>query len=121
MWSRTLVIGMAVIAALAFSQAAQAQNYSSKFFGGHSDNPVGPTVSPYLNLVNQSGNISNVTNFQSLVKPLIEQHSALNSQAGSINQLQRQLGSSAARGGGRGTGHSSYFMNGSHFYPRGIH
>ena len=48
------------------------------FYMGRSDNPNGPTVSPYLNLL-QSNN-AGVTNYQSLVKPLIDQSGAIRSQ-----------------------------------------
>ncbi len=84
------------------------------FYMGRSDNPNGPTVSPYLNLL-QSNN-AGVTNYQSLVKPLIDQSSAIRSQGRAINQVQRQLYSgvnAAASPSGRG----SHFMFYSHFYP----
>jgi hypothetical protein len=81
---------------------------------GSSDNPVGPTVSPYLNLLqtDQFG----ATNYQSLVRPLINQGNAINRQANSLNRLQQQV--SGGRGGSRGTGHATFFMNYSHFYPQ---
>ncbi len=86
---------------------------------GSSDNPVGPTVSPYLNLLgaDQFG----ITNYQSLVRPLVDQGNAINRQAGSINRLQQQVGQGAGRGNGQGgiqgTGHATFFMNYSHYYP----
>src|SRR5882724_5680757 len=47
-----------------------------------------PTVSPYLNLgINQYG----VSNYQSLVKPMIEDREALTSQSTNIQRLQQQL------------------------------
>lgn len=88
-----------------------------QFYKGSSDNPVGPTVSPYLNLVQSSNSL--VTNYQSLVKPLVDQGNAITRQANtlyrqgnSIRGLQQSQG-----GGGGGTGHASYFMNYSHYYP----
>jgi hypothetical protein len=83
---------------------------------GTSDNPVGPTVSPYLNLLqsNQFG----ATNYQSLVRPLINQGNAINRQANSLNRLQQQVSGGGGGGGSRGTGHTTFFMNYSHFYPQ---
>jgi len=118
MSSRTLVLALAAGACLLLmTSSAQAQ--LSGFYQGSSDNPVGPTVSPYLNLLNQSGSFG-ATNYQSLVRPLIEQGNAINRQGSSINRLQGQVNSAsaaAAGGGSRGTGHASFFMNYSHFYP----
>jgi hypothetical protein len=83
---------------------------------GTSSGLNGPTVSPYLNLfqINSQGLIP----YQSLVRPQIEQQDALNRQAGAIQQLQQQVNtpSGGGGGGGRQTGHTTYFMNYSHFY-----
>lgn len=106
---RTLAIVLAAGAILlAATQTASAQRYQ-----GRDDNPVGPTVSPYLNLLgtNQFG----VTNYQSLVRPLINQGNAIQRQQGSLNSLQQQFNAQGA-GVGRGTGHATFFMNYSHFY-----
>jgi hypothetical protein len=82
------------------------------YYMGRADNPVGPTVSPYLNLVGSQ--LGGVTNYQSLVKPLINQDRAIRYQGNSINALQRQA---AQRGGGATTtGHASFFMNYLHYY-----
>ena len=106
-----LALALAAIYLLA-PQTAMAQ-YTGGRYMGRSDNPVGPTVIPYLNLVG-SGSFG-ITNYQSLVKPLIDQGRAIDRQGGSIRGLQQQaFGRSGSR---RGTGHSSYFMNYSHFYP----
>lgn len=95
-----------------FASQAQAQN----FYKGSSDNPNGPTVSPYLNLL--QNNSVGVTNYQSLVKPLVEQNSAINRQGNSINRLQQQVNAPMGAGtAGRGTGHTTFFMNYGHFYP----
>jgi hypothetical protein len=86
-------------------------------YRGSSDNTNGPTVSPYLNLL-QNNSVGNITNYQSLVKPLIEQNSAINRQGNSINRLQQQVNSPSSAGtSGRGTGHTTFFMNYGHFYP----
>ncbi len=122
MSSRILMLSLAAAAVVSLPQVCHAQAYNG-FYRGRSDNPVGRTVSPYLNLLSAGQGNSGVTNYQSLVKPLIEQHNALDRQGGALNRLQGQVNASAAapRGGGGGTGHATYFMNGSHFYPAGIH
>ena len=89
---------------------------SAKAQYGSSDNPVGPTVSPYLNLLNSDQ--FGATNYQSLVRPLINQGNAINRQGNSLNRLQQQIGGGAGRGGSSGTGHATFFMNYSHFYPQ---
>jgi hypothetical protein len=112
----TRIFGLAVALAVIFlasSPSAFAQ-WSGGRYMGRSDNPVGPTVSPYLNLT-QGGS---VTNYQSLVKPLLEQDSAIRRQGASLNNLQRQVSQQAYGGGGRGTGHATFFMNYSHYYPQ---
>jgi len=83
---------------------------------GTSDNPVGPTVSPYLNLLHSDQ--FGATNYQSLVRPLINQGNAINRQGNSLSRLQQQVNSGASRGGSGGTGHTTFFMNYSHFYPQ---
>ncbi len=112
---RTLLVGgTACILTLAWAGAAFAQGFGT-FPTGHSDNPNGPTVSPYLNLL-QNNQVGSVSNYQSLVKPLIDQHSAIQRQGNSLSRLQQQVMTGAV-GGGAGTGHTSFFMNYSHFYP----
>lgn len=98
--------------ALAMPRLAMAQ-YGG-FAGGHSDNPNGPTVSPYLNLLQT--NSQGFNSYQTLVKPILDQNSALQRQGGAIQQLQQQQATSSAGGGRRATGHATYFMNYSHFY-----
>jgi len=113
--------GLALAAAAVFllaPQTAMAQ-YRGGQYMGRADNPVGPTVSPYLNLL--QGN-NGITNYQSLVRPLIDQGNAIDRQASSIYQQGNsirglQQAQSYGAGGGRGTGHTSYFMNFSHYYP----
>lgn len=112
------ILGLALALTAIFLLAPQTvmAQYRGGQYMGRSDNPVGPTVSPYLNLL--QNNAFGITNYQSLVKPLINQGSAIDRQANSINRLQRQVSqpSYAGRGGARATGHRSYFMNYSHFY-----
>ncbi len=109
------ILGLVVASMILTAGRAHAQGW----FQGTSDNPVGPTVSPYLNLLqtNQFG----ATNYQSLVKPLVDQHNAINRQGNSLNRLQQQVNTFSSGAGsapsGQGTGHVTFFMNYSHFYP----
>ena len=98
---------------------SMAQGYGlGGFASGHSDNPNGPTVSPYLNLL--QGN-AGLPNYQTLVKPLVDSQAAINQQASSIRRLQNRVGGveSALNGANslRTTGHPTFFMNHSHFFP----
>jgi hypothetical protein len=108
-------LASALVLAIALPQTALAQG---SFYQGRSDNPVGPTVSPYLNLLQNNNQLNSIPNYQSLVRPLLDQQSAITSQGNALNQLQQQVNTGlGGRGSQRGTGHSSFFMNYSHFYP----
>ena len=89
-----------LIATLLTGLMAASAHAQQRLPRGSSDNPVGPTVSPYLNLLgaDQFG----ITNYQSLVRPLVDQGNAINRQAGSINRLQQQIGQGAGGGYSRG-------------------
>ena len=118
MTPRSLALAVALAGiCLLIPQTALAQ-YQGGLYMGRADNPVGPTVSPYLNLT--QNNLGSPTNYQSLVKPLIDQGNAIQRQGSSINRLQQQIYSGAGGGGrgGRGTGHATFFMNYSHYYPQ---
>jgi hypothetical protein len=111
-----LVIGATATAlVLSLSDNAFGQFGAGNVYSGRSDNPVGPTVSPYLNLLQQ--NPGAPTNYQSLVKPLINNYDALRQQGGAINRLQNQVNSGAVGRSGGGSGHTTFFMYYSHFYP----
>ncbi|REK17967.1 MAG: hypothetical protein DWQ37_05455 [Planctomycetota bacterium] len=118
MMSKILALTLACVALwIAAPQTAEAQLIGG--YRGSSDNPNGPTVSPYLNLLqsNQFG----VTNYQSLVRPLIDQSTAINRQGNSLNRLQQQFNSQPAAtsaGGPVQTGRPSFFMFYSHFYAQ---
>jgi hypothetical protein len=82
-----------------------------------------PTVSPYLNLLNTDR--FGVSNYQTLVRPLIEQREAAQQNQANIQQLQQQFQTaqmSAARrgssGGPRSTGHPSRYFTYLHYYPQ---
>ena len=83
-----------------------------------------PTVSPYLNLLQNNGDFD-FPQYQTLVRPFFDQQSinnrnAIDSQAlrGQVNSLQRQVGRSAVTGI-RATGHPTRYMNYSHYYSLG--
>jgi hypothetical protein len=110
-----LLAGVVVFAALAAPRLAMAQ-----YTWGHSDNPNGPTVSPYLNLLQGNNQFTTVPTYQSLVKPMIDQQNAIQQQGSSLQRLQGQVNSQSVAGptGRTGTGHVTHFMNYSHFYTR---
>jgi hypothetical protein len=115
---RTFILSISAIVLMCAS-AGSAQAQLSGYYQGRGDNPVGPTVSPYLNLL-QSNSLG-ITNYQSLVKPLIDQGNAINRQGNSLNRIQQQINTPSAyggAGGSSGTGHTTFFMNYSHFYPQ---
>jgi hypothetical protein len=110
----------AALATIVFAmpRLAAAQNN----YRGSSDNPNGPTVSPYLNLLQNNNQLNGMPTYQSLVRPLVDQRSAIQRQGNSLSQLQQQVNtqSFAGNAGSRGaTGHTSHFMNHSHFFRRG--
>jgi len=88
--------------------------------------PLGdrPAVSPYLNLIDNGLNFSGISPYSILVQPLIEQSDRTAQQGAAIRNLQNQYGgggSSAYQGqrganGLRSTGHSTRFLNYSHYY-----
>jgi hypothetical protein len=113
MTSRAFALALAAAVLLLAPQVVLAQ--ASGYYSG-SDNPVGPTVSPYLNLL--GSNNFGVTNYQSLVRPLINQGSAIQNQGASLSNLQQAFGAQyyGGRRGGATTGHATFFMNYSHYY-----
>ena len=121
MKSRILFSAAALLViAFAAPRLASAQQNGYLGIGGHSDNPNGPTVSPYMNLLQGNNQLNGIPNYQSLVKPLVDQQSAIQRQGNSLQRLQQQVnsGAGAASTGGRGgTGHATHFMNLSHYFP----
>lgn len=84
-----------------------------------------PTVSPYLNLLRNDG-ISGIANYQTLVRPQIEQRELAVQQENENLRLQRQLNSqqTSIEGIQRqraqrvfSTGHRTRFMNYGDFFP----
>jgi len=78
-----------------------------------------PTVSPYLNLLNNPAGFSN---YQTQVRPFIDQQQATARQGASISQLQRQVRDvrslASRRDNIRTTGHATRFLNYSHYYAQ---
>lgn len=80
-----------------------------------------PTVSPYLNLLNGGPG-----NYQSFVRPFAQNQQQLRQQQNQIGGLQRGLNQvqqslqapTSGDGSLRPTGHTSQYMNYSHYYPR---
>ncbi len=74
-----------------------------------------------MNLLNNSQ--PGATNYQSLVRPQLEQIAFNSRQSSAVNQLQRKgapvRSQSSAQGNQqlRGTGHQTRFNDRSHFYP----
>ena len=114
-----LIATTLVVISMAVPRLAHAQ-LGYQGFGGHSDNPNGPTVSPYMNLLQNNNQLNGAPTYQSLVKPLIDQRNAIQRQGSSLQNLQQQVnsGGGSGGGGGHGTGHATSFMNYSHYYPR---
>ncbi len=114
MQARTFLVAVASVALLTVvtAQPVDAQVVNRQ---GMSSSINGPTVSPYLNLlqINSQGIIP----YQNLVTPQIEQNRAIRQQASAINQLQQQVSSSSGPRPSRATGHSTLFMNYGHYYP----
>ena len=82
-----------------------------------------PTVSPYLNLLRVESSLS-LPNYQTLVRPALEQRQQAAQQRSSIRQLQSRVTNMQGQGAGRNqreqgfaTGHPSRFATYLHYYP----
>jgi hypothetical protein len=107
-----LLVGLAIVLSggHAFGQSPYSNIYNR------------PTVSPYLNLL--QSNRFGISNYQTLVRPMIEQREASIQNQANIQQLQQQFQSGQAAamrrgssGGARSTGHPSRFFTYLHYYP----
>jgi hypothetical protein len=111
------VLGVAIYASVT-ATSTHAQSFGGGFYQGRSDNPNGPTVSPYLNLLQNNNQLNGQPTYQSLVKPLVDQQAAIQRQGNSLQQLQQQVRTqSSGAPSQRATGHTTFFMNYSHYYP----
>jgi hypothetical protein len=113
-----LTIGLLTVAGVA---ATEAQGQGQPPFSNLP--PSRPTVSPYLQLLNQE--TPGISNYFTLVRPQIEARRELTRQQLEIDRLQHQV--NRARPAGlpvqgskeiRGTGHETVFMNTLHFFPQ---
>jgi hypothetical protein len=118
-WSRVLFVALTVV--LGSQQLLQAQ-YRGGIYPG-SANPYNPkpTVSPYLNLLQGGAGGLNLPQYQTLVRPFLEQQATNDRNAFDSQLLRRQVNSlqnQANRGSvdGRATGHPTRYMNYSHYY-----
>lgn len=113
------VLGMVLaLGGLSDTASAQYKNTSRPFENYNRR----PTMSPYMNLVNN--NVGTATNYQSLVRPQLDQNNFNNQSASAIKNLQRQVStpqSSKSSSEGnlklRKTGHAAVRGNYSHYYP----
>ncbi|MHB1033367.1 MAG: hypothetical protein ACYC35_14350 [Pirellulales bacterium] len=109
-----------VAAEASFAQAPSPYNrqYPTRY------QPSRPTVSPYLNLF-RNGN-SAAMNYQTLVRPQINQENTNQQERATVQRLQQQLGDvsqtvygAAAARSMRTTGHRTVFLDYSHYYSAG--
>ncbi len=127
--SRTNIwaLGLFVAVAILWEQPANAQlrgswltsprQFSERYLYNR------PTVSPYLNLLNQQST-TGAPNYFTQVRPLLEQREQARRQTGALQQLQRQvtnvrqdLNRRTGPNAARVTGHPTRFMTYSHYYP----
>lgn len=80
-----------------------------------------PTVSPYLNLLNLNNQQASLPNYQTLVRPQLDQRQESQQQQRQIRQLNQQVSNIDRRSlnnqQGSATGHPTRFMTYSHYYP----
>ena len=118
MQARTFWATLASVPLLTLAIVASASAQGISGFGGSQSGGInGPTVSPYLNLlqINSQGIIP----YQNLVTPQIDQGNAIRQQQSAINRLQSQVNSQSAsqQRTSRSTGHNTLFLNYSHYFP----
>jgi len=122
----TLSVAVAwVVLSASQSQEASAQigtrNRPGSFIQSYISNR--PTVSPWLNLLRNDGGINNISNYQTLVRPLLEQRQQASMQTRQISQLQSQVASQRSQAaqqsqtGVRPTGHPTRYLNYLQFFP----
>jgi hypothetical protein len=114
--NRTLqAAGSVVLVLAALAASASADN---KQFGNYSRKPA---VSPYMQLLNNQNGTA--TNYQSLVRPQLDQNSFNRQSASAIKQLQTQASRGPSQSGSEGnqklraTGHRASRENYSHYFP----
>jgi hypothetical protein len=114
---RTQAFAVAVVAIGSFFAATNTS--SAQYNPGYNYLQSRPTVSPYLNLLNN--NSFGIPNYQTMVRPEVEARDAINRQGASLQQLQQQFREASQGGrqyqpGVSRTGHGARYMNYSHYY-----
>lgn len=118
-----LAVGLAAGLLLVSATPAKAQyfhSYSSplsqQYASPYASRP--PSVSPYINLIGRNP----VVNYFGIVRPQLEVRQIQMQQSQAIQTLGRQLPGAESKSPDvwnlPKTGHTSYFMNFSHYYPR---
>lgn len=116
-----------ISAVLALAAVLLAHNSCWAQAGGIYTNPYNPrpTVSPYLNLLQGGANSLNLPQYQTLVRPFLDQQSINERNQFDTQSLKRQVNTlqgqvnRATIGPGRATGHPTRYMNYSHYYSLG--
>jgi hypothetical protein len=125
-----LIVGVSAVALLLWLPNLAEAQYRGPTMGANPSANVynkaiydRPTVSPYLNLLRPQGGVG-IPNYQSLVRPEMQQRRTNQLQERQISQLQNKVyqGPSSTTNNGspqeiRTTGHVTRFMNHSSFYP----
>jgi hypothetical protein len=119
--NRTIVTTLSFVFFFALCAPSLAQSGGGIYRGGVNPYNTKPTVSPYLNLLQ---NNQNLPQYQTLVRPFLEQQSINDFNQRESQLMRRQIntlqGRSAGAGTGvgpmRSTGHPTRFMNYSHYY-----
>jgi hypothetical protein len=121
MLRNSLLLIFGLVATFISASEARAQLPFSEYAG---DNR--PQLSPYLQLLNRDPN-AGINNYLTISRQQIDLSRTSQIQQNQINNLQRQqqkmltpVNNIQSRGATtiRSTGHDSYYLNGSHFYPR---
>ena len=108
------VLGLSVFASEGFAQRNAAVRTQREMFSR-------PTVSPYLNLLTPQG--QGLPNYQTLVRPMLDQRRRNQDTARQINALQSAVIENNVRDQRgetmfRPTGHATGFFYYSHFFPQ---
>ena len=123
---RTITLLFALLCLAVAAQSTSAQLYGYNHYSDPQQASMRPTVSPYLNLLNQSTNVDGTPRFnaiyQTMVRPQIEQREQQNVQSremfhsqANFQRFHSQIGLPSNAGSPR-TGHGASFMSYSHYY-----
>lgn len=124
-WHIMLVIVLLMLEfpCLALAQAPPRRRYSNSASIRNNAIFNRPTVSPYLNLLRPQGGVGS-PNYQSLVRPQLDQERINQQQRQQMQQLQSRVyqGPTSQSSAGapiaiRATGHTTQYMNYSAYYP----